>query len=150
MNERYETFTLLISRISRSIRRLQHQEMADYGLRSAHIACLHALYLQDGLTAAELCERCEEDKATISRALVRLEDEGYITGESTGAKRYKTPLYLTEKGRAVSGKISERINRVLDEVSTALSEEERIAFYHSLTLICDQLDLASKRRETPS
>ena len=53
MNERYETFTLLISRISRSIRRLQHQEMADYGLRSAHIACLHALYLQDGLTAAE-------------------------------------------------------------------------------------------------
>ena len=147
MDQRYETFTLLIARISRSIRRLQHQEMADYGLRSAHIACLHALYLRDGLTAAELCERCEEDKATISRALVRLESEGYLTGESSGGKRYKTPLYLTEKGRAVGSKIAERIDRVLDEVSAALTEEERLAFYRSLNVICDHLDLAAKRRE---
>lgn len=147
MDQRYETFTLLIARISRSIRRLQHQEMADYGLRSAHIACLHTLYLQDGMTAAELCERCEEDKATISRALVRLENEGYLTGESSGSKRYKTPLYLTEKGRAVGGKIAERIDRVLDEVSAAFTEEERLAFYRSLSVICDHLDLAAKRRE---
>ena len=147
MNERYETFTLLISRISRSIRRLHNQEMADYGLRSAHIACLHALCLQNGLTATELCERCEEDKATISRALVHLEKEGYVTGETSGSKRYKTPLYLTEKGRAVGQKISEKIERVLDEVSTGLTEEERVAFYHSLSIICEHLDHAAKRRE---
>ena len=149
MDQRYETFTLLIARISRAIRRIQHQEMADYGLRSAHIACLHTLYLQNGLTAAELCERCEEDKATISRALLRLEQEGYITGESA-AKRYKTPLYLTEKGCAAAQSIADKIDRVLDEVSIVLTEEERIAFYHSLSTLCDHLELASKRRESNS
>ena len=147
MNERYETFTLLISRISRSIRRLHNQEMADYGLRSAHIACLHALCLQNGLTATELCERCEEDKATVSRALDFLEENGYLLYKTKSDKHYRSVITLTEKGHAVGQKISEKIERVLDEVSTGLTEEERIAFYHSLSIICEHLDHAAKRRE---
>ena len=140
MNERYETFTVLIAKISRNIRRLQNQEMADHGLRSAHITCLHYLYLNNGLTATDLCDRCEEDKATVSRALSQLEKEGYITCEARTAKRYKSPLLLTEKGKAAGQRIAGKIDRVLDEVSVGLSEDERIAFYRSLTAICDRLD----------
>ena len=69
MQERFETFTVLINRISRDIRRIKNQEMAAYHLRSAHVSCLYYIYSLDGVTAAELCEHCEEDKATISRAL---------------------------------------------------------------------------------
>ena len=146
MNERYETFTLLIAKISRSIRRLQNQEMADYGLRSAHITCLHYLYLHDGLTATDLCDRCEEDKATVSRALAQLEKDGYITCEVHGSKRYKAPLLLTEKGKAAGQRIADKIDRVLDDVSVGLTEDERIAFYRSLTIICDRLDDIVVRR----
>ena len=67
MQQRYETFTVLINRISRNVRKIKNQEMAEYDLRSVHISCLYHLYLSDGLTATELCERCEEDKATILR-----------------------------------------------------------------------------------
>ena len=98
MENRFETFTVLINRISRNIRKIKNQEMEEYQLRSAHISCLYYLYASDGLTAAELCERCEEDKATISRALEFLEEEGYLSCESKTAKRYKSPLSLTEKG----------------------------------------------------
>ena len=35
MQERFETFTVLINRISRDIRRIKNQEMASYHLRSA-------------------------------------------------------------------------------------------------------------------
>ena len=41
MQERFETFTVLVNRISRSIRRIKNREMAAFGLRSVHISCLY-------------------------------------------------------------------------------------------------------------
>ncbi len=144
MKERFETFTVLITKISRSIKKIKNQEMAEYGLRSSHISCLYYLYCSKGLTATDLCERCEEDKATISRSLDYLETNGYITCESKSAKRYKSPLLLTEKGSEVGKKICDKVNRVLDEVSVGLSEEERVAFYRSLAIISGNLEQCVK------
>ena len=76
MEERFKTFTVLIAKINRNIRKIKNREMVEYGLRSAHISCLYYLYSAEALTATELCELCEEDKATISRALVYLEENG--------------------------------------------------------------------------
>ena len=45
MKERFETFTVLINRISRNIRKIKNQEMAEYNLRSPHISCLYYLYM---------------------------------------------------------------------------------------------------------
>ena len=137
MKERFETFTVLIAKISRNIRKIKLQEMQEYNLKSAHISCLYYLYVSNGLTATELCERCEEDKATISRALDFLEQNAYLTCESKTAKRYKSPLLLTEKGTKVGQKIAERIAHVLEEVSVGLTDEERIEFYRCLTIISD-------------
>lgn len=81
MEARFETFTVLINRISRNIRKIKIGEMAEYDLRSAHISCLYYLYCSGRLTATELCEKCEEDKATVSRALDFLENKGYVTCE---------------------------------------------------------------------
>lgn len=140
MKERFETFTVLIAKISRNIRKIKLQEMQEYNLKNSHISCLYYLYISNGLTATELCERCEEDKATISRALDFLEQNGYLSCESKTTKRYKSPLLLTEKGTAVGQRIAERIAHVLEEVSIGLSDEERIEFYRCLSIISDNLD----------
>lgn len=140
MDKRFQTFTILINRISRNIRKIKNQEMAEYNLRSAHISCLYYLYLSEGLTATELCELCEEDKATISRAVDYLENNGYIAGESVVGKRYKAPLNLTKKGREVGEKISLKIDAVLKELNHNLSEEDRQRFYSSLSIISDCLE----------
>ena len=128
MTARFETFTVLINRISRNIRKIKNQEMAEYGLRSAHVSCLYYLYCSNGLTSTDLCERCEEDKATISRAIEYLEQNNYITCQSKSAKRYKSPIVLTEKGEIVAKKISDKISGVIDEISADLPNEERAAF----------------------
>ena len=104
MEERFETFTVLITRISRSIKRIKADEMADFELKGPHVSCLYYLSQQDGMTAAELCERCDEDKAAISRSLDDLEKNGYITCASGAGKRYKSPLRLTERGKLVEQK----------------------------------------------
>lgn len=146
MTERFETFTVLINRISRNIRKIKNQEMAEYNLRSSHISCLYYLYTSGGLTATDLCERCEEDKATVSRSLDYLEKNGYLTCEAKSAKRYKSPLKLTDKGLDIGKRIADKIAYVLEEISVELTEEERLQFYHSLALISKALDnIANKQ-----
>lgn len=143
MQERFETFTVLINRISRNIRKIKNREMAEYNLRSAHVSCLYYIYSLDIATATDLCERCEEDKATISRALEYLEVNGFVTRDAESAKRYKSPVFLTEKGREAGKKIADKINGVLDTISGGLTEEERAAFYRSLSVISESLEAVS-------
>lgn len=140
MTERFETFTVLINRISRNIRKIKNQQMAEYKLRSSHISCLYYLYMSDGITATDLCERCEEDKATVSRSLDFLEANGYLKCESKFAKRYKSPLRLTEKGAEVAKKICDKTTYFLEKISIELTEEERLQFYRSLSLISKGLN----------
>ena len=140
MQERFETFTVLINRISRDIRRIKNQETASYHLRSAHVSCLYYIYSLDGVTSAELCEHCEEDKATISRALDYLEANGFVLRDSDRTKRYRSPLRLTERGQEAGKRIAEKIDTVLDTVSRTLTDEERAAFYRSLSAISRSLD----------
>ncbi len=140
MEERYETFTVLIARINRSIKRVKSAEMAEFQLKGPYVSCLYYLSLTDGLTAAALCERCDEDKAAISRSLDDLEKSGYITCESSTGRRYRAPLHLTERGRAVCRGINERIDRIVDSASQGLSEAERKSMYQALTLISENLE----------
>lgn len=140
VEERFETFTVLIGRINRNIRKIKNQEMASYQLKSIHISCLYYLYSSGSLTAAELCERCEEDKAAVSRALDYLEKEGYLEASDKNAKRYRHPLHLTEKGVQASSIIAAKIDAVLEEINSSLTEQERLAFYRSLTAISNRLD----------
>ena len=148
MEERFETFTVLINRISRNIRKIKNQEMADYNLRSAHVSCLYYIYRAETITATELCEKCEEDKATISRALDYLEKNEFITCLSPNTKRYKSPLVLTEKGSIVGKKIADKIDGVLDQISVGLTEEERQSFYSYLSIISNSLEaIANKEGE---
>lgn len=144
MKERFKTFTVLISKISRNIKKIKNQEMAEYGLRSVHVSCLYYLYSAESLTATELCELCEEDKATISRGLEFLEQNGYIVCETKYAKRYKSALVLTEKGLEVGKKITDKIDCVLDEICIDLTENQREEFYRNLTMISDNLELCTK------
>ena len=147
LKERFEIFTVLINRISRNIRKIKNQEMAYLGLRSPHVSCLYYLYLSPGFTATELCERCEDDKATISRSLDFLEKNGFILPGPTSVKRYKNPLLLSDKGIEAGKQITVKINGILDQISIGLSEEERVAFYRSLKIISTSLEKIAENKE---
>lgn len=148
MEDRFETFTILISRINRSIRKIKNQEMADWGLKSIHVSCLHYLRSQGSLTAAELCERCEEDKAAVSRAIDHLRSEGFIEASTNGVKPYKCPLVLTKKGEQAGDAIAQKIATVLREIDDSLTDEQRAAFYQSLAVVSDRLGtIASESAE---
>lgn len=139
LEERFKTFTVLMAKINRNIRRIKTEEMAEFNLKSPHVSCLYYLYKADSLTAKELCDICEEDKANISRSIVYLETNGYITCTSKSQKRYKSPLALTDQGREVARKITEKIESKLFSASDGLDEMSREIMYRSLSIIADNL-----------
>ncbi len=138
--ERFKTFTVLIAKINRNIRRIKTEEMAEYDLKSPHVSCLYYLFKEDGLTAKELSDICDEDKAAISRSIEQLEAVGYLRCNSPSGKRYKAKLELTDTGRDVANGIAEKIDGILDFVSTTMSEDERSSFYEKLVAISDTLE----------
>ena len=60
--------------------------------------------------------------------------------DSDRVKRYRSPLRLTERGQEAGKRIAEKIDTVLDTVSRTLTDEERAAFYRSLSAISRSLD----------
>ena len=113
MEGRFSSFTVLIAKISREIRRIKTEEMAELSLKSPHVSCLYYLYTQGSMTVRELCDICDEDKAAISRSLEYLEECGYIVRDHADGRRYKAPLVLTEGGREIAERVTEKIERVL-------------------------------------
>jgi len=140
MKERMELFTVLMAKIGRNIRKIKNREMSEYSLRGPHVFCIYYLYTLGSLTVTELADRCEEDKATISRAVDYLVEEEIIDRPDGSAKRYNARLALTEKGKAVGDEISHRVDFVLAEAGAGLSEEERASFYQTLNTISENLE----------
>lgn len=147
MEERFKTFTVLIASISRSIRKLKTEEMAEFDLKSPHVSCLYYLYKAESLTAKELCDICEEDKANISRSIKYLETREYLFCNSKAQKRYQSRLELTEKGREVGRVLADKIDNILARASSGLTEEDRLTMYRSLALINDNLQKLCEKNE---
>ena len=145
MDERFETFTVLINQISRSIRRIKAEQMESINLKGPHVSCLYYLSKNGPLTAAELCDRCEEDKAAVSRSLDYLEQNGYL--QIPEGKRYRRPLVLTQKGSAAGAEVSRRIDSIVALASCDILEEDRLAMYRALSVISKNLEKIYQNKE---
>ena len=132
MEERFETFTVLMAKIRRNVQRLKNGEVAEYNLKSPHVSCLYYLNKHESLTATELCEFCSEDKAAISRSIVQLEKEGYVLHKKNKGKAYKAGISLTESGKVVAEQITQKIDHYIGIIGDGLTERERFVFYKGL------------------
>lgn len=119
--------------------------MQEYDLRSSHVSCLYYLSSSKALTLTELSERCEEDKATVSRSVRDLKRNGYVISEAGSEGRYKAQLLLTEKGMIAGKRIADKISAVLNETDKALTGEELDTFYRCLGVISEELEKIADR-----
>lgn len=138
MIQRFQEFLSGITVCYKYIQRIKNAEMTEFGLKGIHVSCLFYLsHNPDGLTAAQLCSLCAEDKATISRTVSDLRKRGYIE-EGTG-KNYRAPLYLTDAGKQIARQMAPIIESWVGIGGLGMSEAQREAFYESLTLISSNL-----------
>ncbi len=141
MVERFAVFVTTVNMIYRSIQRIKTREMTELGLKGTHVMCLfHLNQYPQGLTATQLSSLCVEDKAAVSRAIAKLEEEGFVVLEDSGAKRrYRTNILLTERGRSTATQMIGYIENAVMKGGEGLTQEEREIFYQALHKISNNL-----------
>ncbi len=132
MLKRFEAFVTGIAVCHKYIQRIKTMEMEEYGLKGTHVMCLYEIHHRCGLTAAELCRLCAEDKAAISRALTMMKEKELIVSEGPV---YRARWQLTPRGEEIARKLDETIAQWVLMGGSGLSDEERETFYKALETI---------------
>ena len=143
MISRYSKFTTLISNINRAINHIKSEEMQQFGLKSFHVSCLYYINrFEDGLTASELCNLCEEDKGAISRSIDFLESNGFVMyqNDDINKKKYRAKLFLTDKGKKVADRVNKITENAVEIGSKGLTQQERETLYKCLDIISNNLN----------
>ena len=138
MIQRFDAFVSGITACYKYIQRIKSMEMTEFGLKGTHVMCLYYLRRNPaGLTAAQLCGLCAEDKAAISRTVSELRSRGYIT--TLSEKAYRAMLTLTAAGQELARKFDQLIEGWVTAGGDGLTDEERVDFYKSLSAIAENL-----------
>lgn len=137
MEDLYVKFTVSINKLNKIILKIKSLEMSKYGLQPIHASCIYYLFKNtQGLTSKELCELTLEDKAAISRAVKKLQ-ENKVVEYSLHGRNIK--IVLTKIGEKIAQEISEKIKCAVKAGSVNLTDGERDFFYNSLIEISDNL-----------
>jgi DNA-binding MarR family transcriptional regulator len=145
MLRRFEEFSFAISEIYHNIQKIERDEMDKYGLKGPHAQYLIAMIrCPEGITAAQLSELCDKDKAAVSRALSELEKRGLVIRELANDTAYRALLKLTETGNAAARFVCEKVTQAVEIAGRGLSDEERQLFYRVLHRIGSNLQTIAK------
>ena len=140
MVSRYEHFTTAISSIYQNFQKIERDEMERYGLRGSYTQYLLAIErTPDGITAAQLCDCCEKDKAAVSRAVTEMEGQGLLCRELNNERAYRARLFLTEKGKNAAEFVRMRSQVAVDLASAGVSDADRAVMYAALEIIAGNL-----------
>ena len=108
----------------RSLRMLE-RELAPLALGPGRYLYLFALYIEDGRSQQALADTVAADKAAATRALARLEADGYVRREDCSADRRVTRVFLTPAGRALQPVLESAAMRVNEALVSPLSAADR-------------------------
>ena len=144
MRSRYEQFAGSVLCLYRYIQKIQRVEMAKYGLKGSHAQCLLVMNrYPEGITAAQLSQISDKDKAAISRTLSELAREGLVERKST-SNTYRAPLFLTEKGMDAAMRVDQIARKAVEQAGEGLTESRRTDFYATLDLLATNLHRISQ------
>lgn len=119
------------------------------GVVPGRFAQLLALYEQDGLTQAELCERVQIEQPTMANTLARMQRDGLIERVPDPADRRRSLVLLTERARQLEDDLVAAARAVNATATEGLDEGEVTAFMATLAALIDNLTAASDRAAVP-
>lgn len=101
------------------------EEFDRYDLTSQQFGLLAFLWIEDGLSQAELSARSQIDRTTMGGIIDRLEKEGLVERRNHPADRRAYQVYLTAKGRSLEDELCAVANRVQSKVNAPLTADEQ-------------------------
>lgn len=140
MNEN-NIFTNLISTISRKLKFSSDKKINKLGLNSQQGRVIQYIYdhQDEGLIQKDLADTFGRTTASITSMLKGLEKKGYIRREIPANNERQKNIYVEEKGVNLIQTFDDVFIQIEEEVTEALTEEEKELFKNILIKINNNL-----------
>lgn len=123
-----------IRQLVRALRSFEKEAQSRYGIGAAQMFILHVLQHDRDLSLNELAERTATDQSSVSLAVGRLVEDGYVKREP-GEDRRQVRLSLTAKGQTLVRRSPPAAQERILESIGAMSRSQRT----TLIALLDQL-----------
>ena len=110
--------------IQRKNRIYLDRRLHRFNLGSGQIRFLLALHGEKKINLEHLTEQLNVDKATTTRAIKKLESEGYVEREQDNRDHRISQIHLTTKGEELLPEIMNILKELTDALTTGLSQED--------------------------
>jgi len=138
----------LLFRTAKLARKRMRVHFERLGLHRGQGFILWRLYQRDGIPQGELARGLSVTAATVSGALQRMEEAGWIERRHDAKDQRVSRVFLTPRGRSVHEELSRAFRELEDELLAGFSPEDEAAL-RSLVLRLHGNLLKGKRDEGP-
>lgn len=114
-----------ITHLSKIIRRIFNESLAEQGLFSGQQDILFAVISKEGITLGELAKRLGVSPATASVSVKRMEKAGFIIKKEDKDNARIIRLYPTEKAKSAPEKTREKMESLESVIKKGMTEEEQ-------------------------
>lgn len=110
-----------------------------YGIGSGQFSFLVRLYQEDGVNQESLSNYLKIDKATTTRAIKKLVDEGYVFKKIDERDRRSYLLFITDKGKKLEPEMKNIAIEWDNILLSGFDERQRKDLMHSLETMFDNV-----------
>lgn len=125
MREADRSIGFYINYIGRQSHKYFESEFKQYGIHRGSIFILRHLYNQDGLKQNEICNKVHTDKASITRAIAKMADQGFVRKELDENDSRANRVYLTSKAKKFKPTFEKIFSNWTNILNTNLNENEQ-------------------------
>lgn len=137
----------LLAQVSRLVGGKMRAKMEGLGLHRAQALFLFQLWHDDGLAQNVLARALQITPATATNTLQRMERKGWIERRRDGTDQRIVRVHLTAKARALQDEVRTSLQELDEEMTAALSDEERRVLRESLLKV--RRHLADEKYDGP-
>ena len=134
-----ETAGFALAKACRAHRAAVGATLGEVGLHVGQEMVLLELWREDGLKGGELAARLRVEPPTVTRMLQRLESCGLVQRRRDPDDARGVRVYLTERGRALEGPVTERWSEVEKKAFEGMGEEEKVLLRGLLAQVRENL-----------
>ena len=109
--------------------------LEQYNIGFGQYQFLIKLYLEDGLSHDQLTQRVYVDKATTTRSVNKLKENGYVTIEHDRNDKRKYRIFLTEYAKSIKDDVWTIAAQWEDQLLGSLEPEEILALSKTMEKI---------------
>ncbi len=120
------------------------KELEPLGIGVGQFHFLMCLSHHDGVSQESISSHLRYDKATVTRGIKKLEENGYVRREKDEEDGRVQRVYMTDEGREIVGEVKKALTKNSDILLEGFSPEERKTLFE---LMAKMFDNAVKHHE---